>query len=245
MDNFEHQVSIEFNGFSKRFGTTRAVEDLSFTVPTGKIVGLLGPNGAGKSTALRGLVGLLRPSAGSATVLGKPLESHDNPGRVVGVHMDGMGFETGITAQRHLTIGCLALGQPSSRVAEVLEEVGLTFAARRRVKTYSTGMVQRLGLATALLGSPKILVLDEPGNGLDPEGMRWLKRYLRAYAKAGGTVLISSHQLRDLESIVDEVIIIKRTVLFAGLLTDLVSDGGSNLEDKYFELTEADGVRTA
>lgn len=245
MSRNEHQPAIEFKGFSKHYGATRAVEDLNFTVPVGKIVGLLGPNGAGKTTALRGLVGLLRPTQGSATLLGKSLGEYGNPGKIVGVHMDSMGFETGITAYRHLQIGCLALGQPMNRVAEVLEEVGLSFAAKRRVKTYSTGMVQRLGLATALLGSPRILILDEPGNGLDPEGMRWLKKYLRSFVKDGGTVLISSHQLRDLESIVDEVIIMKRSVLYSGPLSALVTDSSTDLEEKYFELTEAGGGQPA
>lgn len=152
--------------------------------------------------------------------------------------MDGFGFETGITAQRHLEIARLAAGAPRSRVADVLAEVALTADARRRVKTFSTGMTQRLGLATALIGSPRTLILDEPANGLDPDGIRWLRGFLRNFALRGGTVLIASHQLLELEQIVDEVVIIKRRALFAGPLRDLVADGADSLESRYFDLVE-------
>jgi ABC-2 type transport system ATP-binding protein len=215
-----------------------AVEDLSFTVPRGAIVGLLGPNGAGKSTTLRTIVGLLRPTSGTATIDGAPFSALKSPATHVGVHMDGFGFEIGITARRHLEIARLAAGAPRQRVAEVLEEVGLSSVANRRVKKFSTGMVQRLGLATALIGSPRTLILDEPANGLDPDGIRWLRRYLRKYAENGGTVLISSHQLPELEQIIDDVVVIKRRALFAGKLGDLVSSEGDSLENKYFELVE-------
>ncbi|MBK0422450.1 ATP-binding cassette domain-containing protein [Leucobacter sp. CSA2] len=238
MPDSSRHPSIEYDGFSKHFGRIRAVEGITFSVAPGPIVGFLGPNGAGKTTALRGILGLLRPTRGSATALGKPLEAPENRGLVVGAHLDGIGFETGITASRHLKIACLALGQPRSRVDEVLREVDLAALARRRVKTFSTGMVQRLGLATALLGSRPIFVVDEPGNGLDPEDLRWLKQNLRTFADEGGTVLVSSHQLADFSSIVDELVIMKRTVLYAGTHESLVGADNATLEEKYFELTD-------
>ncbi|WP_226531479.1 ATP-binding cassette domain-containing protein [Microbacterium paraoxydans] len=230
--------AIEVRSLTKRYGRRTAVEDLSFVVPRGTIVGLLGPNGAGKSTTLRTLVGLLRPTSGESLIDGVPFSALENPAAHVGVHMDGFGFEAGITARRHLEICRLAAGAPRSRIDEVLEEVGLAADARRRVRTFSTGMVQRLGLAAALVGSPPILILDEPANGLDPDGIRWLRRFLRGFAEGGGTVLVASHQLAELEHIVDEVVVIKRRALFAGRLGDLVTREGDSLESKYFELVE-------
>lgn len=230
--------AIEVRGLTKRYGERTAVEDLSFAVPYGSIVGLLGPNGAGKSTTLRTIVGLLAPTAGDSLIDGSPFSALDNPASHVGVHMDGFGFEGGITARRHLEICRLAAGAPRSRVAEVLDEVGLTADARRRVRTFSTGMAQRLGLAAALIGSPRTLILDEPANGLDPDGIRWLRRFLRTYVRRGGTVLIASHQLAELEQVVDEVVVIKRRALFAGRLGDLVTSDADSLESKYFDLVE-------
>nr|WP_201471338.1 ATP-binding cassette domain-containing protein [Microbacterium hydrocarbonoxydans] len=230
--------AIEVRGLTKKYGNRVAVEDLSFAVPYGSIVGLLGPNGAGKSTTLRAIVGLLGPTSGESLIDGAPFSALDNPATHVGVHMDGFGFEGGITARRHLEIARLAAGAPRGRTEEVLDEVGLTADARRRVKTFSTGMAQRLGLAAALIGSPRTLILDEPANGLDPDGIRWLRRFLRGYAERGGTVLIASHQLAELEQVVDEVVVIKRRALFVGPLHDLVSSGGDSLESKYFDLVE-------
>ncbi len=230
--------AIEVRGLTKRYGDRAAVEDLSFVVPYGSIVGLLGPNGAGKSTTLRTLVGLLTPTSGDAIIDGMPFSALDDPASHVGVHMDGFGFEGGITARRHLEICRLAAGAPRGRVDAVLDEVGLAADARRRVKTFSTGMAQRLGLAAALIGSPRTLILDEPANGLDPDGIRWLRRFLRDYAETGGTVLIASHQLAELEQVVDEVVVIKRRALFAGKLGDLVTNGADTLESKYFDLVE-------
>lgn len=230
--------AIEVRGFAKRFGHRTAVEDLSFVVPRGSIVGLLGPNGAGKSTTLRAIVGLLTPTEGECVVDGARFAALDNPASHVGVHMDGFGFEQGITARRHLQICRLAAGAPRGRVDEVLDEVGLAADARRRVKTFSTGMAQRLGLAAALIGSPATLILDEPANGLDPDGIRWLREFLRGYAHRGGTVLIASHQLAELEHLVDEVVVIKRRALFAGPLRDLLADDSDSLESRYFDLVE-------
>lgn len=230
--------AIEVRGLTKRYGRRTAVEDLSFVVPRGSIVGLLGPNGAGKSTTLRAIVGLLAPTSGASLIDGVPFSALDNPASHVGVHMDGFGFELGITARRHVEISRLAAGAPPSRVDEVLDEVGLAADARRRVKTFSTGMAQRLGLATALVGSPRTLILDEPANGLDPDGIRWLRRFLGGFAERGGTVLVSSHQLAELEQFVDEVVVIKQRALFAGKLRDLVTDDGDSLESKYFDLVK-------
>lgn len=230
--------AIEVRGLTKRYGDRVAVDDLSFAVPHGSIVGLLGPNGAGKSTTLRTIVGLLKPTRGDSLIDGTPFSALDNPASHVGVHMDGFGFEGGITARRHLEISRLAAGAARSRVDEVLEEVGLAADARRRVKSFSTGMAQRLGLAAALVGSPRTLILDEPANGLDPDGIRWLRRFLRAFAERGGTVLIASHQLAELEQVVDEVVVIKRRALFAGRLGDLLSSDADSLESKYFDLVE-------
>lgn len=230
--------AIEVRGLTKKYGHRTAVEELSFVVPRGSIVGLLGPNGAGKSTTLRMIVGLLRPTSGDSLIDGVPFSALDNPASHVGVHMDGFGFEVGISARRHLEICRLATGASRGRVDEVLDEVGLAADARRRVKTFSTGMAQRLGLASALIGSPRTLILDEPANGLDPDGIRWLRKFLRGYAEQGGTVLIASHQLSELEQIVDEVVVIKRRALFAGRLADLVTSGAESLESKYFDLVE-------
>ncbi|RSM63044.1 ABC transporter ATP-binding protein [Amycolatopsis sp. WAC 01376] len=229
-------MTIKFSGFGKRYGGVTAVEDLDFAVGAGRVVGLIGPNGAGKSTSLRGLLGLVRPTSGYATVFGLPYGQLKMPGRQVGVHMEGLGFETGITGRRHLQICATAVGASKDRVDAVLDEVGLGRAARRRLGQYSTGMRQRLGLATALIGDPEMLVLDEPANGLDPEGIRWLRRLLRSFADRGGTVLLSSHQLAELAQTVDEIVIIKGRTVFAGSLDELTGNGVHQLEDRYFEL---------
>ena len=231
-----HDHAIEVRELTKRYGDRVAVEELSFAVPRGAIVGLLGPNGAGKSTTLRTLVGLLTPTSGDTLIDGVAFSRLRNPASHVGVHMDGFGFEGGITAQRHLDICRLAAGKPRSRVGEVLDEVGLAADVRRRVKTFSTGMTQRLGLAAALIGSPRTLILDEPANGLDPDGIRWLRGFLRGFAQRGGTVLIASHQLAELEQVVDEVVVIKRRALFAGRLEDLIRGRSDSLESRYFDL---------
>lgn len=240
-------AEIEYANFTKSYRGQVAVDDVSFSVAPGRIVGLLGPNGAGKSTTMKGLVGLLRSSSGDALIRGRRFADYPRPSRVIGVQMDGFGFESGLSARRHVQIAALAAGMPRGRVEEVLEEVGLAADAGRRVKTLSTGMEQRLGLASALIGRPEILLLDEPGNGLDPEGIRWLRRFLRSYAAQGGTVLISSHQLGELQQLVDEVVVLRRRVLYAGALGELLGPTSRSLEDRYFDLLEGsdrDGVRS-
>ncbi|WP_254069009.1 ATP-binding cassette domain-containing protein [Streptomyces sp. TM32] len=239
-DGTRHEPApvVQFSGFTKQYGDRTVVEDLTFDVHPGTVVGLLGPNGAGKSSALRGLVGLLRPTSGTATLFGRRFEDIHAPARHVGVHMDGVGFETGITGRRHLEICALSAGMPKTRVDTVLDEVGLTQAGGKRVGKYSTGMRQRLGLATALIGEPELLVLDEPANGLDPEGIRWLRRLLRRHAEAGGSVLLSNHQLAEIAQTVDELVVIRRRSLFAGPLDGLTKSGTHDLEESYFGLLE-------
>jgi ABC-2 type transport system ATP-binding protein len=201
---------IEVERLTKRFGSTVAVNDLSFSVPPGTITGFLGPNGAGKSTTLRAILGLVHPDAGTAAVLGQPYRDLERPLTRVGAVLESTDAHPGRSGRNHLRILAAAARLPASRVDEVLSLVELSDASRRRVKGYSLGMRQRLGLAAALLGEPEVLVLDEPANGLDPQGMRWLRDFLRAQADAGRTVLISSHVLAEIAQTVDEVVIIHR-----------------------------------
>jgi ABC-2 type transport system ATP-binding protein len=201
---------IEVERLTKRFGSTLAVDDLSFSVEPGTITGFLGPNGAGKSTTLRAILGLVRPNAGRTAVLGRPYRELDKPLERVGAVLETFDAHPGRSGRNHLRVLAAASGLPTSRVDEVLALVELTDAARRRAKGYSLGMRQRLGLAAALLGDPEVLVLDEPANGLDPQGIRWLRDLLRSLAREGRTVLISSHVLAEIAQTVDEVVIIHR-----------------------------------
>jgi ABC-2 type transport system ATP-binding protein len=201
---------IEVEGLSKTFGPTLAVDDLTFSVEPGKITGFLGPNGAGKSTTMRAILGLVRPTSGTTTVLGKRYSELDDPARHVGTLLETFDAHPGRSGRNHLRVLALAAGIPRSRVDEVLALVDLREAGKRRVKGYSLGMRQRLGLAAALLGDPAVLVLDEPANGLDPHGMRWLREFLRSLAAEGRTILISSHVLAEVAQTVDEVVIIHR-----------------------------------
>jgi ABC-2 type transport system ATP-binding protein len=204
---------IDVVGLSKRFGKTQAVAGLSFRVEPGTITGFLGPNGAGKSTTLRAVLGLVLPDAGSATVLGVPYRQLDRPLHRVGAVLEASEVHPGRSGRNHLRVQAAAAGLPASRVEEVLSLVELSAAAKRRVKGYSLGMRQRLGLATALLGDPEVLVLDEPANGLDPAGIRWLRDLLRSLAAEGRTILISSHVLSEVAQTVDRVVIIHRGTL--------------------------------
>jgi ABC-2 type transport system ATP-binding protein len=201
---------IEVDHLTKRFRSTVAVDDLSFEVREGAITGFLGPNGAGKTTTLRVVLGLVRPSSGSARILGQPYRALDEPANKVGAVLEASSFHPGRSGRNHLRVVAAASGQPRSRVDEVLEIVGLSGDAGRRVGGYSLGMRQRLSLAAALLGDPQVYVLDEPANGLDPQGIRWLRELLRSLAGEGRTILISSHVLAEIEQIADEVVIIHR-----------------------------------
>jgi len=201
---------IEVEQLTKRFRKTLAVDDLSFKVREGAICGFLGPNGAGKTTTLRIILGLVRPTAGQATVMGRPYRGLERPPFDVGAVLEASSFHPGRTGRNHLRVVAAAAGIPRPRVEDVLDFVHLSEAAGRRVGGYSLGMRQRLSLAAAFLGDPKVLILDEPANGLDPEGMRWLRELLRSLASEGRTILISSHVLAEVEQIADEVVIIHR-----------------------------------
>ncbi|MBW1596577.1 ABC transporter ATP-binding protein [Streptomyces sp. JJ38] len=232
-----------FRGLTKRFGELTAVEDVSFDVHPGRIVGLLGRNGAGKTTSLRMLLGLTRPTAGTATVFGRPYAELRRAAHRVGVSMDGVSPIPGTTGRRDLQVWAKMLGLPASRVDEVIELVDLGHGADRRIKGYSTGMKQRHALAAALLADPELLVLDEPTNGLDPDGIRWLRHFLRRFADEGRTVLLSSHILSEVQQTVDDVVIIQRTLRYSGPIAQLVPAGGGSLEDRFFELAGTDGGR--
>ncbi len=200
---------IASEGLTKRFGGRAVVRDVSFACEPGTVTGFLGPNGAGKTTTLRMLVGLSDPDAGAARVLGGPFRGLANPGRRVGVLLDASAQHGGRRGRETLALSALAMGVPERRADELLELVGLDrSAARKRVRQYSLGMRQRLGIAHALLGDPEVLILDEPANGLDPEGMRWMRGLLRDFADRGGTVLLSSHLLHEVEAIADQLVII-------------------------------------
>jgi ABC-2 type transport system ATP-binding protein len=200
---------LEVRQLTKRYRKTVAVDDLSFTVEAGRVTGFLGPNGAGKTTTMRALLGLLAPSAGEALVEGSPPTAMADPLRTIGAALEATAFHPGRSGRNHLRGLAAAARIPASRVEEVLAMVELTGAADRRVKGYSLGMRQRLALAAALLGDPRILILDEPANGLDPQGMRWLRDLLRAQAAEGRTVFVSSHVLSEVSQTADELILIR------------------------------------
>ncbi len=200
--------AIEINGISKRFGSVQAVSDLSFEVESGRVTGFLGPNGAGKSTTLRILLGLVHADGGSATFDGRNFEKLPEPSAEVGAVLEDASFHPGRSGRNHLRILAAAGGHPASRVDEVLELVGIADAGDRRVKGYSMGMRQRLAIAAALLGDPEVLILDEPANGLDPPGIRWMRELLRSEAGRGRAVLVSSHLLSEVSQSVDDVVVI-------------------------------------
>ena len=199
---------IEARSLTKRYGSTLAVDDLSFAVPAGSVTGFLGPNGAGKTTTLRMLLGLVRPTSGDATIAGERYRRLPRPTTRVGSVLEASAFHPGRSGRNHLRTVAAAAEIPSRRVDEALALVELTGAARRRVKTYSLGMRQRLAIAQALLGEPEVLLLDEPANGLDPQGIRWLRDFLRSLAAEGRAVLVSSHVLAEVAQTADEVVVI-------------------------------------
>jgi ABC-2 type transport system ATP-binding protein len=202
--------AVEVRGLTKRFGSNLAVDDVSFDLPTGRVVGFLGPNGAGKSTTLRMIIGLTAPSAGTATIFGTPFHDLEDPARTVGTIVDGVGYHPGRKAIEELRVSALAAGIDRGRCDEVLELVGLQDVGSKRVGQFSLGMRQRLGIAQALLGDPKVLLLDEPANGLDPEGIHWVRSLLRYLAEEGRAILVSSHLLGEVARLADDVIVIRR-----------------------------------
>jgi ABC-2 type transport system ATP-binding protein len=217
-----NRTTIEIRGLSKRFGPVEAVSGLSFTVEPGTVTGFLGPNGAGKTTTLRMLLGLVRPSEGTATIGGTNYQDLERPLATVGTALEAASFHPGRTARNHLAVYAAAAGVPRERVDAVLELVGLGTYGDRRVGGYSLGMRQRLGLALALLGDPQVLVLDEPVNGLDPEGIRWIRTFLRDLAAEGRTVLVSSHLLSEVQQSVDRLVVIsKGKLVYEGGLAGL------------------------
>jgi ABC-2 type transport system ATP-binding protein len=222
---------------TKHFGDVVAVDRLSFSLDAGTITGFLGPNGAGKTTTLRLLFGLARPTAGEALVFGRPYRQLREPARRVGAVLESGDFDPGRSGRNHLRALALATGLSFDRVDELLELVELTGAADRPVGTYSLGMRQRLGLAAALLGDPELLILDEPGNGLDAAGVHWLRGFLRQFASAGRTVLVSSHILAEVAQSVDQVMIIDGGRLVATLAIAELTGGARSLEELYLELT--------
>jgi ABC-2 type transport system ATP-binding protein len=229
------QIPVRLDHVTKRYGPTLAVDDLSFEIRPGAVTGFLGPNGAGKTTTLRMLLGLATPDAGVATIFGRQYAELDDPLGTVGAVLETATFHPWRTARQHLRIVAAAAGIDEARIAQVLRLVDLAGAADRRVGGYSLGMRQRLGLAGALLGRPRLLVLDEPANGLDPEGIRWLRTLLRDYVLGGNSVLISSHLLSEVAHTVDDVVIIADGRVRAHCaLQDLTT---TSLEDAFFELT--------
>jgi ABC-2 type transport system ATP-binding protein len=219
---------IAVDHLSKRYGRQLAVDDISFSCEPGTVTGFLGPNGAGKSTTLRMICGLTNPNAGAASVLGTSYRSLPNPGREVGVLLDASAQHSGRSGREALALTAKVLGVERQRVDELMERVGLSQrAAKKRVGTYSLGMRQRLGIAQALMGDPRVLILDEPANGLDPEGIAWMRHLLRDFADRAGTVLLSSHLLREVEAIADQLVVIgKGQIVAQGRKSELPASSG-------------------
>jgi ABC-2 type transport system ATP-binding protein len=231
--------TITARGLTKQYGRTVAVQDLSFAVRPGVITGFLGPNGAGKSTTMRMLIGLDRPDAGQALVNGRPYRELRRPLREVGAMLEAKSFNPGRSARAHLRALAAANAIPDRRVDEVLGIVGLESVGRRRAGKFSLGMAQRLGIAAALLGDPGIVILDEPVNGLDPEGIRWVRGLLKSLAAEGRTVLISSHLISEVAQTADELLVIGQGRLLAHTTVAELSATASSLEDAFFRLTES------
>ena len=230
---------VEVRGLTKTFGRVTAVRGMSFTAPAGKVTGFLGPNGSGKTTTLRVVLGLVRPDAGTALIGGVRYGRLARPRRAVGALLEASGFHPGRRARDHLLVLADAAGIPGTRADEVLGQVGLADAAGRRVREFSLGMRQRLGLAGALLGDPRVLLLDEPANGLDPAGIAWLRGLLRGLADEGRTVIVASHVLSEIAQTADHVVIVSAgQVRFTGPLGDIGATGNA-LESAFLKLTAA------
>jgi ABC-2 type transport system ATP-binding protein len=229
---------IEVDHLSKQYGRTAAVRDVSFTCRAGTVTGFLGPNGAGKSTTLRLICGLAAPSGGTARVLGVPFRELPSPGGRVGVLLDASGLHGGRTGEETLRVAVDTMDLNREVIAPMLERVGLAGAASTRVGKYSLGMRQRLGLAQALIGDPAVLILDEPVNGLDPQGIVWMRRLLRDFADRAGTVLLSSHLLHEIDALADQVVVITAgQVVAQGSKDDLLAGTGGGLEELFLRVT--------
>jgi ABC-2 type transport system ATP-binding protein len=234
-------TEVEVRDLTKTFGRVTAVRGMSFTAPAGAVTGFLGPNGSGKTTTLRILLGLVRADAGAALIGGLPYGRLARPRRTVGAMLEATGFHPGRRARDHLRVLASAAEIPGHRVDEVLDQVGLAPAARRRVREFSLGMRQRLGLAAALLGDPRVLVLDEPANGLDPAGIAWLRGLLRGLADEGRTVIVASHVLSEVAQTADHVVIVSAgQVRFAGPLGE-IGPSDNALESAFLKLTATPG----
>jgi ABC-2 type transport system ATP-binding protein len=220
---------ITIDSLSRKYGSFTAVDDVTFEARAGRVTGFLGPNGAGKSTTMRVMVGLTPPTSGTALIAGRRFADLPNPGMEVGVLLDASAQHAGRTGRETLTIAQRTMGLPRARVDEMLDIVSLTDGeASRRVRNYSLGMRQRLGIATALIGDPQVLILDEPANGLDPAGIRWMRDLLRGYADRGGTVLLSSHLLHEIEVIADDIVVIGNGRIVAqGTKAELLESAGT------------------
>lgn len=229
---------IEVHDLSKSFGKIAAVDGVGFTARSGRITGFLGPNGAGKTTTIRMMLGLVAPDRGSARFAGTGFTALPHPTRMVGVAIDSSGLQPSLTARDHLRVHAALGGHPSDRVDAVIQRLDLTAYAERRIRGFSSGMRQRLALATALLGDPGILVLDEPANGLDPHGIAWLRTFLRDFVGHGGTVLLASHMLSEVQRTVDDVVLIHGgRVLRSGSLESMTEGGSRTLEGAFLDLT--------
>ena len=237
IERSQRKSVLTCRALTKRFGELIAVDRVTFSLEPGTVTGFLGPNGAGKTTTLRLLLGLAEPTAGEALVFGRRYHDLDQPIRKVGAVLESGDFHPARSGCNHLRALALAAGLPLGRVEEVLELVELRSAGKRRVRTYSLGMRQRLGLAVALLGDPELLILDEPANGLDPAGVRWLRTFLQSFAAQNRTVLVSSHLLAEVAQTVDRVLIIDHGRLLARGRLDELTGNGQTLEDVYLELT--------
>jgi len=232
-------MELEVRGLTKTFGPVTAVREVSFRAPAGQVTGLLGPNGSGKTTTLRATLGLVKPTAGTVLIGGLAYPNLPRPRRIVGAMLEATGFHPGRRARDHLRVLAAAADVPDQRVDEVLDQVGLAETAGRRVRGFSLGMKQRLGLAAALLGDPQLLLLDEPANGLDPAGIAWLRGLLRGLADEGRTILVASHVLGEVAQTADRVVIVSAGRLrFAGPLDEL-GGTGTALESAFLRLTGA------
>jgi ABC-2 type transport system ATP-binding protein len=231
---------IHIDALTKTYGGFTAVDHVTFSAESGRVTGFLGPNGAGKSTSMRMMVGLTRPLAGHVTIYDRAFAELPNPGREVGVMLDASAQHAGRTGREILTLAQQTMALPTDRVPEMVERVGLTeTAAERRVGTYSLGMRQRLGIAVALIGAPSVLILDEPANGLDPAGIRWMRDLLRAFADEGGTVLLSSHLLHEVEMIADDIVMIGRgRIVSQGPKAELLRTAGTIVRARDTEALE-------